>query len=122
MLLYDRWACDLATVEEGTGISSRLGDKLAEISMENQELLTELESIALQLGIKLRYEKGDFEGGYCVLKSERIIVINKKLSPSLRLSVIARGINEIGLNNVYVKPAVRDFIEDEVSKAARQQS
>jgi hypothetical protein len=90
--------------------------------MENQELLTELESIALQLGIKLRYEKGDFEGGYCVLKSERIIVINKKLSPNLRLSVIARGINEIGLNNVYVKPAVRDFIEDEVSKAARQQS
>jgi hypothetical protein len=90
--------------------------------MENQELLTELQSIASQLGIKLRYEKGDFEGGYCVLKSERIIVINKKLSPNLRLSVIARGINEIGLNNVYVKPAVRDFIEDEVSKAARQQS
>jgi hypothetical protein len=90
--------------------------------MENQELLTELEMIASQLGIKLRYEKGDFEGGYCVLKSERIIVINKKLSPNLRLSVIARGINEIGLNNVYVKPAVRDFIEDEVSKAARQQS
>ncbi len=50
--------------------------------MENQELLPELESIASQLGIKLRYEKGDFEGGYCVLKSERIIVINKKLSPS----------------------------------------
>jgi hypothetical protein len=90
--------------------------------MENQELLTELETIASQLGIKLRYEKGDFEGGYCVLKSERIIVINKKLSPNLRLSVIARGINEIGLNNVYVRPAVRDFIEDEVSKAARQQS
>ena len=90
--------------------------------MENQELLTELESIASQLGIKLRYEKGDFEGGYCVLKSERIIVINKKLSPTLRLSVLARGISEIGLNNIYVKPALRDFIEDEASKAARQQS
>ena len=90
--------------------------------MENQELLPELESIASQLGIKLRYEKGDFEGGYCVLKSERIIVINKKLSPSMRLTVLARGISEIGLNNIYVKPAVRDFIEDEVSKAARQQS
>jgi hypothetical protein len=90
--------------------------------MENQGLLNELESIASQLGIKLRYEKGDFEGGYCVLKSERIIVINKKLSPTVRLSVLARGISEIGLNNVYVKPAVRDFIEDEVSKAARHQS
>jgi len=90
--------------------------------MVNQELLPELESIASQLGIRLRYEKGDFEGGYCVLKSERIIVINKKLSPSMRLSVLARGISEIGLNNVYVKPAVRNFIEDEVSKASRQQS
>jgi hypothetical protein len=90
--------------------------------MENQELLTELETIASQLQIKLRYEKGDFEGGYCVLKSERIIVINKKLSPRMRLSVLARGINEIGLNNMYVKPVVRDFIEDEVSKAQRQQS
>jgi hypothetical protein len=89
--------------------------------MENQELLPELESIASQLGIKLRHEKGDFEGGYCVLKSERIIVINKKLSPSMRLSVLARGISEIGLNNIYVKPAVRNFIEDEVSKASRQQ-
>jgi hypothetical protein len=88
--------------------------------MENQELLPELESIASQLGIKLRYEKGDFEGGYCVLKSERIIVINKKLSPSMRLSVLARGISEIGLNNIYVKPVVRNFIEDDVSKASRQ--
>jgi hypothetical protein len=90
--------------------------------MENQELLSELESIASQLGIRLRYEKGDFEGGYCVLKSERIIVINKRLSPITRLSVLARGISEIGLNNIYVKPAVRNFIEDEVSKASRQQS
>jgi hypothetical protein len=90
--------------------------------MENQELLPELESIAAQLGIRLRYERGDFEGGYCVLKSERIIVINKKLSPSMRLSVLARGISEIGLNNTYVKPVVRNFIEDEVSKASRQQS
>lgn len=90
--------------------------------MEHQELLSELESTASQLGIRLRYEKGDFEGGYCVLKSERIIVINKKLSPTMRLSVLARGISEIGLNNIYVKPAVRNFIEDEVSKASRQPS
>lgn len=88
--------------------------------MEQHELLTELESIASRLGIKVRYEKGDFEGGYCVLKSERIVVINKKLSPRMRLSVLARGINEIGLNNIYVNPAVREFIEDELSKPARE--
>lgn len=90
--------------------------------MEHNELMAELESVASQLGMKLRYEKGDFEGGYCVLKSERILVVNKKLPPAKRLSVLARGISEIGLNNIYVKPAVRDFIEDQVSKAAREQT
>ncbi len=87
--------------------------------MEQNELIAELESLASQLGIKIRYEKGDFEGGYCILKSERILVINKKLPPTKRLSVLACGISEIGLNNIYVKPAIRDFIEDEVSKVQR---
>jgi hypothetical protein len=88
--------------------------------MEMTELTTELESIAAKLGIKIRYEKGDFEGGYCVLKSERIVVINKKLPPRARLSVLARGISEIGLENIYISPAVRDFIENELSRTARE--
>ncbi len=87
--------------------------------MEQNELITELETLASQLGIKVRYEKGDFEGGYCVVKSERTLVINKKLPPSTRLSILARGISEIGLNNIFVKPAIRDFIEDEMSKSQR---
>jgi len=84
--------------------------------MDQNELITELESLAGQLGIRIRYEKGDFEGGYCVLKSEKLLVINKKIPSSKRLSVLARGISEIGLDNTYVKPAVRAFIEDELSK------
>ena len=87
--------------------------------MDQNELIAELGSLATQLGIKVRYEKGDFEGGYCILKSERTVVINKKLPPSKRLSVLARGISEMGLDNIFVKPAVRDFIEDELTKSQR---
>jgi hypothetical protein len=84
--------------------------------MDQNELIAELEALAAQLSIKVRYEKGDFEGGYCVLKSERTVVVNKKLPPTKRLSILARGISEIGLDNIFVKPVVRDFIEDELSK------
>ena len=87
--------------------------------MDQNDLVAELESLATQLGVKVRYEKGDFEGGYCILKSERTVVINKKLPPSKRLSILARGLSEIGLDNVFVKPAIRDFIEDELSKDQR---
>lgn len=75
--------------------------------------------LAANSGIGLRYEKGDFEGGYCVLKDERLIVVNRKLPPARRASILAQGLAEIGIDELYLKPAVREFIEDELAKAGR---
>ncbi|MBI3005909.1 MAG: hypothetical protein HYY49_10925 [Ignavibacteriales bacterium] len=90
--------------------------------MTNEEILKELEQLATKSAIAIRYEKGDFEGGFCVLKSERLVVINKKLPSPKRASVLAQGLAEVGIEEMYLKPAVREFIEDELSKAARTES
>lgn len=83
----------------------------------NQEiLLKELEELAAQLGINVRYEKGDFDGGYCILKDQKILVVNKRIFDNRKTSVLAQGIYEIGIENVFVKPAVRQYIEDEVAR------
>lgn len=87
--------------------------------MTQEQILRELETLAANSGIGLRYEKGDFEGGYCVLKDERLIVVNKKLAPQRRASILAQGLAEIGIDEMYLKPALREFIEDELAKAAR---
>ena len=87
--------------------------------MTQEEILKELEQLAVQSGIAIRYEKGDFEGGFCVLKAERIIVVNKKLAAQKRASVVAQGLAEVGIEEVYLKPAVREYIEDELARAAR---
>lgn len=84
--------------------------------MDYISLIKELEGVALQLGIKIRYEKGDFNGGYCILKDQKVLVVNKKIFDRQKASVIARGIAEIGIDNLYIKPAVRQYIEDEVAK------
>lgn len=84
--------------------------------MKHEQLLTELEQLAEQLGVVVRYEKGDFEGGYCILKADRILLINRKLLPNRKASVFALGLREIGLENVFIKPAVREYIEDEVAR------
>jgi len=84
--------------------------------MKHEDLILELEQLAAQLGVVIRYEKGDFDGGYCVLKTERILVANKRLSPNRKASVLALGLNAIGLDNVYMKPAVREFIDDETTR------
>lgn len=87
--------------------------------MTHDQLLKELEDLAEKSSISLRYEKGDFDGGYCVLKAERIIVLNKRLVPQKRTSVLAQALAEVGIEEVYLKPAVREFIEDELAKASK---
>jgi hypothetical protein len=87
--------------------------------MTQEQILKELESLADRSGITLRYEKGDFEGGFCVLKAERLIVVNKKLAAAKKASVLAQGVAEIGIENRYLKPAIREFIEEELARIVR---
>lgn len=87
--------------------------------MTQEQMLKELEALAGNCGIAVRYEKGDFEGGFCVLKAERLIVANKKLTPGKKASVLAQGLAEIGIEDRYLKPAVRDFIEEELARLVR---
>ncbi len=87
--------------------------------MTQEQIVKELESLAANSGITVRYEKGDFEGGYCVLRAERLIVVNKKLPLSKKASVLAQGLAEIGIEENYLKPAIREFIEDELARLAR---
>jgi hypothetical protein len=87
--------------------------------MTQDQLLKELEELADKSSISLRYEKGDFDGGFRVLKAERIIVINKRLALQKRTSILAQALAEVGIEEVYLKPAVREFIEDELAKVAK---
>lgn len=87
--------------------------------MTHEEIVKELEALATSSGISVRYEKGDFEGGFCVLKAERLIVVNKKLAVPKKASVLAQGLAEIGIEERYLKPAIREFIEDELARLAR---
>ena len=88
--------------------------------MKVDQIILELEGIAQQLGISIRYEKGDFEGGYCILRDTKMLIVNKRVQPQRKAAVLALGLNDMGLENLYVKPALREFIEDEVAKAQRE--
>lgn len=87
--------------------------------MKHEELILELTEVARLLGVTIRYERGDFEGGYCILKDQRILLVNRRLVSQRRAAVLATAMHEMGLENTYMKPALREYIEDEVAKAAR---
>lgn len=88
--------------------------------MNYPQIVNDLEELSRQLGVKLRYEKGDFEGGYCVLKEEKILMVNKRLHDVRKAASIAQALGEFGVEKLYIKPALRGFIEDEMAKSMKQ--
>jgi hypothetical protein len=88
--------------------------------MKHEMLIQELQDVATQLGVTIRFERGDFEGGYCILRDQKILLVNRRLFPARKASVLAIAMHEIGLEDMYLKPAVREYIEDEIAKAARR--
>ena len=84
--------------------------------LKTEALIAELEEAASQLGLKVIYEKGDFGGGYCILKEEKLIVVNKRFDQKHRASTLARSLSEVGVENLFLKPAVRSFIEEQTNE------
>jgi hypothetical protein len=87
--------------------------------MNYAHLVGDLEELARQLNLNIRYEKGDFEGGYCILKDQKVLVVNKRLLDSRKAVALALALSEFGIDLVYIKPNLRAFIEDEIAKLAK---
>jgi len=87
--------------------------------MKHEDIIQELHHVAEQLGVTVRYEKGDFEGGYCILRDQKMLLVNKRMMPGRRASILAVALQEIGMDTIYLKPVLRAFVEDEAAKNKR---
>lgn len=50
--------------------------------------LQKLEALFGELGYLIRYEKGSFNSGYCIVENRNIVVINKFFDPPARAGVL----------------------------------
>ena len=52
----------------------------------NQSTLDKLERIVEEAGYVLRYERGTFQSGYCILEQKKVVVLNKFLQTEGRIN------------------------------------
>jgi hypothetical protein len=57
--------------------------------------LSKLEDFISEAGYVLRYEKGNFRSGYCILKNHFVVVINKFLTLEGRINTLLDLIREL---------------------------
>ncbi len=79
---------------------------------EFEDILQELKDLAAQLGAEVRFEKGDFKGGYCLLKDSKVIVINKMANLQRKVIILSFALKELGIDKIYLTPKTREIIEE----------
>jgi hypothetical protein len=52
----------------------------------NQSSLQKIEALIKEAGYIVRYEKGNFKSGYCLLQEKKVIVINKYYDVESRIN------------------------------------
>lgn len=64
----------------------------------NQSTLNKLEKILEESGYIVRYERGSFQSGYCILEDKKVVVLNKFLVPEGRINTMVDLIPSVSIN------------------------
>lgn len=80
--------------------------------MKVEKLLLELEELCEKGGYTIRKERGGFRGDQCVMEGEKLIVLNKNRPVESQAVILARVIQNIGVDDLYIKPVVRKELSE----------
>jgi hypothetical protein len=86
---------------------------------EFEEFIQELKTLAVQLGAEVRFEKGNFKGGYCILKESKVIVINKMANLQRKAMILSMALKELGIDEVFLTPRLRELINEMASEFSK---
>ena len=78
--------------------------------MKVKNTYNELKDIFEKLGYKVISDNGNFNSGHCILEDEKVIVINKNKPYENRVMVLSQILSSIKLDNIYIKPYIRELI------------
>jgi hypothetical protein len=62
-----------------------------------QTTLNKLEDILGESAFVVRYERGNFQSGWCLLESKRIVVLNKFLNLEARINTLLELIPQLAI-------------------------
>ncbi|HLF46256.1 MAG TPA: hypothetical protein VI548_07510 [Chitinophagaceae bacterium] len=81
-----------------------------------QTSLDKLEAIVEEAGYLLRYERGTFQSGYCVLEERKVVVLNKFLQTEGRINTVIDLIPQLDIPVEVLSPASKKIYLDIISK------
>ncbi len=78
--------------------------------------LEKLEKIISEAGYILRYERGTFQSGYCILESKKVVVLNKFLQTEGRINTLIDLMPVLKIETDHISVESRKFYEEVIAK------
>ncbi len=78
--------------------------------------LEKLEKIISEAGYILRYERGTFQSGFCILESKKVVVLNKFLQTEGRINTLIDLLSVLNIEPDHISIESRKLYEDVVVK------
>lgn len=81
-----------------------------------QTTLDKLETVIDEAGYVLRYERGTFQSGYCILEEKKVVVLNKFLQLEGRINTMIDLFPQLDINSELLSEESRKIYKDIISK------
>ena len=79
--------------------------------MKRKELLGKIETLTINLGIEIRYEKlGNSRGGLCRIHEKYYLFLNRNLAEYSKIELIAQELSKFDLTDIFLLPEIRQVI------------
>ena len=73
--------------------------------------LEKIEKIMHESGYVIRYERGNFQSGYCILEEKKVLVLNKFLTLEGRINTLIDILPQMSLDPESLVPESRKVLE-----------
>jgi hypothetical protein len=86
--------------------------------MDDVTTLNQLEELVVRLGMTIRYEPLKIDGslylgGFCRVKGQDFVIVNKKATTQERIHVLADALKRRELSEIYILPSLRKLLDQE---------
>jgi hypothetical protein len=77
-----------------------------------QSTIDKLEKVLDESNYVLRYERGSFQSGYCILEERKVVVLNKFLQLEGRINTLLDLIPQLMIDPETFTPETRKFYQE----------
>ncbi len=87
-----------------------------------QNTLDKIEKILDEMEYVVRYERGNFQSGYCILESRKVVVLNKFLQMEGRINTLVDIIPQMNVKPEMLSNEARKMYEEVLARHAAHEN